>query len=166
MKGYERANLFADLIWAVSEIFVLERKRDWAIVRTFSRYYCFLLNSKILVHFNENNTKAESISLRSKTIWTEQTNEPSTRQLLVTKDDTCAAVKRILDHEICFEVVPFKKYNTIVKLHSTSYKEYFFIRHAKMLHSAGWLLCRYAKKRRLTSRKGSIQSEDGTRRNK
>ena len=146
INGYERVHLFADLIWARLELFGHERKPDWVIVRTFSRYYRFLRNSKILVHYISNIAEAESVLLINKKSSMEQTNGPSTRQLLETRDDACTAVGRILDdHQSLFEMAPFAKDSTVNKLSSTCYKENFVICLENTLHSASRLLCRYAK---------------------
>ncbi len=76
----------------------------------------------------------------------EQTNGPSTCQLLETRDDASTAVGRILDgRQSLFEMAPFAKNSTVNKLSSTCYKENFVICHANTLHSDSRLLCRYAK---------------------
>ncbi len=70
----------------------------------------------------------------------------NSRQMLETKDDALAAVKRILDgNESRFKMVPFDEYNRIAKLWSQYYNSYYVICHSITLRWAGWLLCRYAK---------------------
>ena len=73
-------------------------------------------------------------------------NSPRNRQILNTKESACLFVQRMLNgNDTRFEMVPFLAYNKNAKLHSQHYKAYFVLCHANTTHSAGWLVCQYAK---------------------
>ena len=83
-------------------------------------------------------------------------SQSQNRQLIITRNDTPAAVKSLLQGKANqFELVSFEKYNTHAKLSSQYYKGYFVVCHANTVFSAGWLLlCRYAQNGVCTVEKG------------
>ena len=73
-------------------------------------------------------------------------SKTNTRELLETRENYCTAAQGILDRKNNgFEMVPFERYNAAVKLRSPKRNAYYVICHSNTHHSAGWLVCRFAK---------------------
>lgn len=65
------------------------------------------------------------------------------------KDEAKSAVRRVLKGEATnFELVPFERYNRIVKLRSPYYHGYLVVCYGNTLRPAGWLVCKYATNRK------------------